>query len=716
MGQIDGLFDGTIRGWVVRHDHGTGARAGGLQVLVMMQNQPVAQIKAGQFRPDVSEVHSSDPNCGFVFTPQPRLVAGRTIEFRFQVIPGGVELAGSPYRASFASLGTVAVIRDLQEATDKIFTDLWALRDRLRKLTPEEAFTVDSFDPWARRYYAAQAGAPNQLEEFAPDMLPLISVICPVYRPQIPDFESAVRSVMAQSYKNWELLIVDDCSEAPQLASIIKEFARNDARIRAVFLKKNGGISCATNIALTKAHGKFVAFFDHDDLLVPRALEFMLAAALRTGARLLYCDEDKIDDQGFYSEVNFKPDWNYRLLLAQNYVCHLLFVERADVVKAGPLRAECDGAQDHDLVIRLSEIIPHDQIHHVPEVLYHWRKTPTSTATSGKSKAYAVAAGARAIQDHLERRGLVGRVHSPREITCYEIDWTLARHPTVTILIPYREHVDMTRECVEALLSRTDYPSFDVILIDNWSTSDEALAFSSEMAALDRVEVLRVEEQFNYSRLNNLAAGKTISEFLLFMNNDIVLHQRDWLEVMIGEMLADDRVGIVGNKLLYPNGTVQHAGVILGVGGIADHAHRGISADAPGYMARAISAQDLSAVTAACLLCRRSAFEQVGGFDEAELAVAFNDVDLCLKIREVGWRVIWTPQCIAEHRESLSRGSDLQPTERSRFFEENEVMSIRWAGKLRMDPFYSPNFSREWGIFYAMSVDKFHDFRASASG
>ena len=233
----------------------------------------------------------------------------------------------------------------------------------------------------------------------------------------------------------------------------------------------------------------------------------MLAAALKSGAQMLYSDEDKIDDDGVFSEPNFKPDWNYRLLLSINYMCHLVLVERAQLDKAGPLRAECDGAQDHDIIIRLSEVIPHGRIVHVPEVLYHWRKTPSSTAASGETKTYAVAAGVRAIQDHLDRKGLPGRVQSPREITCFEIDWKLTREPAVTIIIPYREHVDMTRACLDALLANTDYTDYRIVLVDNWSVSDEALAFAAEMKHREGVSVMRIEEPFNYSRQNNLAVA-----------------------------------------------------------------------------------------------------------------------------------------------------------------------------------------------------------------
>ncbi len=387
-------------------------------------------------------------------------------------------------------------------------------------------------------------------------------------------------------------------------------------------------------------------------------------------------------------------------------------VERAQLDRIGPFRSEYDGSQDHDIIIRLSEVIPHDRILHVPEVLYHWRKTPTSTAASGKSKTYAVAAGIRAIQDHLDRKGLTGRVHSPRQITCFEIDWTIAREPAITIIIPYREHVATTRACLEALWANTDYANHQILLIDNWSVSDEALAFAAEMRGRDGVSVLRIEEPFNYSRLNNLAVADSLSELLLFMNNDVFVSDPGWLRAMVGEMLADPLVGIVGNKLLYPSGKVQHGGVILGVGGVADHAHKGRMADDAGYFGRAISAQDMSAVTAACMLCRRTVFDAVGGFDEKDLQVAFNDVDLCLKVGAAGYRVIWTPSSMAEHRESHSRGDDMRPDRQVRFFHEIETLKARWAEALSRDRFYHRAFSRQSGIFTDLGTASVADIEA----
>ncbi len=695
-GQVDGLHEGAIRGWVLHHDHAANRRSGSMTVLITLRDQPIGQVIANQFRADVAERHDCNPNCGFSFVPAIELVAGRSLDLRFRVLPDGPELKGSPYLAHFPALDTYRQVRDMLGMADQLFTQMWALRAQLRAMLPAEQHNLACYDGWARRYR-------QRLQDRPPVLLvarPLVSLICPTFRPRLADFRAAVQSVLDQSYQNWELIIVDDCSQRPELDALIAAFAAADGRIRPMLLAENAGISGATNHAIAHATGAFVAFFDHDDLLSPRAIELMLGAAQCTGARLLYCDEDKIDDAGIHSEPNLKPDWNDRLLLSQNYVCHLLFVEARQLRAAGPLRQACDGAQDHDLILRLSEITPPAQIHHVPDILYHWRKTPTSTAAAGKSKSYAVQAGVTAISDALARRGMQGTVRSPREATFYAIDWAVPKDaPRVSIIIPYREHIPLTRACVDAIRARTDYANFEIILVDNWSVSAEAAAFAREMDALPQVRVIRVERAFNYSELNNAAVAASAGQYLLFLNNDVFVRDRHWLAQMVGEAQADPRVAIVGVKLLYPNDLVQHAGVVLGVGGVADHAHRGLAADDPGYMARAICAQDLSAVTAACMLCRRDAFDEVGGFDAANLQVAFNDVDLCLKIGESGHRIVWTPEVLAEHRESLSRGSDFKPEHQARFFAENQHMQSRWSHVLSCDQHYSRFFSRRSGLF-----------------
>jgi O-antigen biosynthesis protein len=700
IGQVDGLQNGKIQGWVIEHDRLLDRKTGGASVLILSQGQPLAQVRSNEFRPDVASTMGCDPNCGFSFVPPESFVSGRMVEFLFRTVPDGVVLAGSPLKVSFATSETRMAIREIDNMVDALFKQLWTLRDRVRRMTPPQTHKIEDYDAWAQQYQRALSARPSALDSLdQAKTQPLISLVCPTYRPRLKDFRAAVLSVIAQTYTKWQLIIVDDASKLPELSAAMDEFKRQDPRIQVVRMRSNAGISEATNAALKRAKGDFVALFDHDDLLSPRALEFMVAAALTSDAQMLYCDEDKIDDDGVFSDVNLKPDWNYRLLLSHNYVCHLVMIDRLMLEQVGGFRKTFDGAQDHDIILRLSEIIPPDRIVHVPLILYHWRKTPMSTASSIGTKQYAVDAGRLAVQDHLKRAGLEGHVRSQGDMTNYEIDLIINDEPSVTIIVPYREHVDMTRACVDAIIAHTDYKNYTLLLIDNWSVTPESYEFARQMEALPNVTVLRVEEPFNYSRINNLAVRRTTSELILFMNNDVFVSTHNWLRTMVGELLLDDRVGIVGNKLLYPEGLFQHGGVILGVGGVADHAHKGRHSDDPGYMKRAMSAQELSAVTAACMLCRRSAFDQVKGFDEVDLRVAFNDIDLCLKIGRAGYKIVWTPSSVAEHRESISRGDDWNAERQSRFFHENEIMKLRWADELGNDPFYHPNFCRNGATF-----------------
>jgi GT2 family glycosyltransferase len=706
FGLVEGLHDGAITGWAFRHDRITDRRHGGLQVLVTCDGHPVGQVVANLFRPDVAEAGACDPNCGFRFVAPANSVVGKPVELRFNVIPGGVELQNSPYVAEFPEPEEHRKLRQLQASADHILAQLAALRAQIDDLLPRERFSLHTYDRWARAHQRSLSAArlpplPTSRKGQEP---PLVTIICAARQygcaatgsstghARTCDVVAAVQSVVAQTYAKWELVLIGDGS--PELAESIADLAGRDPRIRSVNSDPNDGMAAGVNAALKSAKGRYVAFVGQDELIAPPALALMVEAALRTGARLLYCDEDSIDDTGTYSDVRLKPDWNYRLLLAQDYVGSMLFVERGHIRKVGPLRLDLDGAWHHDLVLRLAEITRPNEIHHMPEILCH-RRHPAPAASS-KS---AIAGGVRAVSDHLKRKGLRADVRSPRGDGCYEINWTLEHEPKVSIIIPYREHIGMTLVCVDALRRSTDYRNYEIVLMDNWSVSVEAMAFAAEMNGQDGTRVVRVEESFNFARLNNLGAAATQGEFLLFMNNDVVVTQPRWLAQMVGEALADPLVAIVGNKLLYPNRLVQHGGLVLGVAGIAEHAHRGLPADHPGYMARAVCAQDLSAVTAACMLCRRDAFVRVAGFDEVELPVSLNDVDLCLKVAAAGYRIVWTPSSVAEHRESLSRGSDFQPDHQLRFFQETNVMQARWGETLKHDRCYHRYFSSKGGIF-----------------
>jgi len=697
-GVLDGLVDGMIQGWVIRVDERTNAKTGGVRVLISTKGQPVAELTADEFRADVADAIGADPSCGFSYALPPELRTGKSIVFDFHAMPERILLRGSPLELAIPAEAERTRLANLIDRADELFRYAYHLRRELKAAMPAERLTLGNYESWVRqsqKHAVARATA----RYGAIGGSPLVSVLCPVFRPNQGEFLTAIDSVRAQTYRNWELMLVDDASRDEALSETLNRLAKVDPRIKVIELDKNGGIAAATNRALAAATGEVTVFFDHDDVLEPFALDVMLRARTATGARLLYSDEDKIDRNGRLSEPNFKPDFNYRFLLDLNYICHLVMADTALLRDAGGLDPRFDGAQDHDLLLRLAERLGAHEIHHVPEILYHWRITAQSTAGGAAAKPRAALAGEVAVAEHLKRRNLPAVVERRGALTCYRTRFELDDDPGVSILIPFRNHIELTRQCVEAIRAHTDGLKVEILLLDNWSQGADAEAFCTEQGNQPGTKVLRIAEPFNYSLINNRGVAAASHPFLLFLNNDVIVDDPLWLRTMLNEAQADPQVGAVGAKLLYPNGTVQHAGVVLGVGGVADHAFRGLPGTAPGYIAHAIAAREVAAVTAACMLVRRAAFDAAGGFDEAELGVAFNDVDLCIKIREAGYRILFTPDVVCEHRESMSRGDDLDEDKLSRFMRENEAMRGRWAHLLARDPFYNPHFAREGGLY-----------------
>lgn len=695
---VDGLRGGGFEGWVLRTVYETGQFEGNCIVRITCEGITIGHVRANQTRADVGRSLSAPAHCGFRFVPPPSAKRGRKQTYRFFLMPGDVELDQSPITASLISDDSEARLLEVSDAVDKMHIELTRLRRQLRELLPQPVYPIENYDDWYPLYARALTRrVANERTENEPN--PLVSVICPVYRPLLEEFRAAVQSVIDQTYQNWELILVDDASKDGALSAVMAGFVKADPRIKLYVTKDNGGISASTNAGLAVASGAWIAFFDHDDLLAEVALEVMVRAAQRTGAQLLYSDEDKIDPGGRFIVPAFKPDWNHRLMLGVNYVCHLLFVARAALDAVGKLNSRYDGAQDHDLILRLSEHLAPHAIQHVPEILYHWRMTASSTATGTSAKPYAINAGIACIGDHLRRLGRPATVTNIKGSTVYHQKWHYTDEPSVEIIIPYKDQIPTTQRCLDAILTQTRYRNYRITLIDNWSTSEEAEAFSAEMSKLRNVRVMRIEEPFNYSRLNNLAAEASTADFLMLMNNDLFVGDSNWLRVVVDEALADPAVAMVGGKFVYPTRNVQHAGIILGLGGVGSHVGMGLPEDEYGYGLRVQFAQEYSGVTAAAVLIRRSVFKAVGGLDEKHLTVAFNDVDLGMKIRAAGYKIIYTPDFLAEHHESLSRGDDERPQQEARFFHENQVMIERWGDRLLTDPFYNKNFSLDRGPF-----------------
>ena len=517
--------------------------------------------------------------------------------------------------------------------------------------------------------------------------LPKFSIVTPVYNTPPTYLKNMIQSVRAQTYSNWELCISDDCSTQPQVREILSAMAREEPRVRLTFRSKNGNIAAASNTALSLATGDFVALLDHDDELPPHALA--TAAKWITAspnADIFYSDEDKLDQTGKRFDPFFKPDWNEELLYAQNYVSHLGIYRMSLLQRIGGFRLGYEGSQDYDLVLRASGKTQ-GPIIHIPHILYHWRVFPGAQTFSSIQPGTATNAARRAIQDRLASQGTIvtlsdgpggyHRLHRPEP----------SRWPKVTVIVPTRDQASDLRACVSGLLEQTDYPEFEIIIVDNDSIEEDALKYLREVSKLPNIQVITVREPFNFSRLNNIAAKRATGEVLLMLNNDISVTMPGWLKEMVVQVIRPE-VGAVGAKLLYPDHTIQHGGVVLGMGGVAGHVHRMALPTDPGYFARLMVAQEVSCVTGACLALRRSVFEAVGGLDEMNLAVAFNDVDLCLRIRSKGYKIIWTPHAELIHWESKSRGADTQST---RFIAECDYMLMRWEHMLRSDPFFNLN-------------------------
>ena len=525
---------------------------------------------------------------------------------------------------------------------------------------------------------------------------PVISVVMATYDTAPDVLREALDSVVDQLYPSWQLSICDDASPGTATWAVLEEYAARDARIVVRRRAGNSGIARATNDALDGATGEFVAFMDHDDVITEHALYLVALELLRhPEADLVYSDEDKLDGDGHRYEPHFKPQWNPDLLLAQNYMSHLTVVRRSLLSELGGLRTDLDGAQDHDLALRITHATTPERIRHVPYVLYHWRQHASSGSFSATRLAEAAAASRRAVSDHLVRTGASGAVvePSPRVASWNRVVWPLPDPaPAVTVIIPTRDRMSLLRECLTGLLERTDYPALHVLVVDNDSSEPETLAYLDRVVADPRVEVLRAPGPFNYSAINNRAVQAAETPLVLLLNNDIVVRDRDWLREMVSQATRPG-VGIVGARLVYADERVQHAGVILGIGGVAGHSHKYANPLDIGYFGRLVLAQDVSAVTGACMLMHRDLFLQAGGLDEVDLSVAFNDVDLCLKVRVAGHRVVWTPYAELYHLESASRGVEASHAQIARFNRESAVMRDRWGSWLRDDPAYNPNLS-----------------------
>jgi glycosyltransferase involved in cell wall biosynthesis len=527
---------------------------------------------------------------------------------------------------------------------------------------------------------------------------PMISILMPTFNPKIEWLNEAVQSVRDQIYQNWELCIADDCSTNAIVKNQLLSLASSDNRIKLIFREKNGHISAASNSALAAATGDWIALLDHDDMLHPHALARVAVAVMENPkAELIYTDEDKLAEGGKRIQPYFKPDWNPDLFLSQNYLCHLSAYKAELMHSLGGFRLGYEGAQDYDLALRAIGRIASNSIIHIPHISYHWRMHDESTAASGSNKNYATRAGKQALDDHFKR----ANIQASAEILPsgnYRAHYQLTEQPLVSLIIPTRNGLKLIEQCIESIVAKSTYKNYEIIVVDNGSDDLEALKYFEKISSTRLARVLRDDRPFNYSALNNNAIAHASGEFVVLVNNDIEVISPDWLEQLLGLALQQG-VGAVGARLWYPDNTLQHGGVVLGVGGVAGHSHKYLKQGELGYFSRADVIQTFSAVTAACLMVRKSIYLEVGGLNEKDLAVAFNDVDFCLRVRAAGYRNVWTPYAELYHHESVSRGSEDTPAKQARFSAEVNYMLNTWAESLQTDPAYNPNLSLKYEDF-----------------
>ena len=579
------------------------------------------------------------------------------------------------------------------------FLDPWCRRSS-NEIPSEDSIEITrDYSSWVKQYDIIDSPKMDDFRSVFESLedKPLFSIIMPVYNPESHFLERALQSVMAQVYTNWELCITDDHSTLPHVRKILERYADEDPRVKVQYNLRNCHISETSNKSLEISKGKFVVLMDHDDEIRPHSL-LRLAQVYNQNPSVcvIYTDEDKIDEHGNRSCPYFKPDWNPDLILSQNYMCHLFCASRELVLSAGKFRKGFEGSQDWDLTLRLIEKAKEDEIFHIPEILYHWRIHDQSVADKIDNKSYAVKAAHRAVKDHLKRTKIPAEIEVSQQ-QFFRIN-RLKRagdDPLVTLIIPTKNNVQSLKECVESVLYKTDYKNFEVSLIDNQSTESKALEYYEELNRLDPIALHAYDQEFNYSAINNFAVSKSQGEIIVFLNDDTVVKNQEWLTELVSQASREE-IGAVGAKLLYPDETYQHAGIVLGYCTVAGEMMKGMPKDHPGQMQRANLVHNVSAVTGACMAVSKKKFLDVGGFDENNLKVAFNDVDICLKLQKKGLRNLYTPHAVLYHHESKSRGKEDTLKKKLRFESEIEYMIATWGDLLHNDPSYNPNLSLEW--------------------
>ena len=669
LDRVEILYDTMleIQGWVVD-------QRGSVEVTVHQEDASLldCRISRGR-RPDVVERRNLDEEY-------------KTQEIGFRISAALPEIKGREIILHFCG-----------DSVTKTYTiDIEELRKQnkpkgfLSRLFGKESVAEGGYEAWLARHKVDKRTLRRQ-KHAAFAQKPLISIVIPLYCTPLPYLKELLESVRRQSYENWQLCLADGSPDDKAKEFIEKHYGR-EKRIVYRKLEENGGISVNTNEAVALAAGEYLMLCDHDDTLEPDALYEIVKAINDTGADVLYTDEDKVSMDGrHYFDPNFKPDFNLFRLRENNYICHIFVVKKSLTDETGLLRSEFDGAQDFDFILRCCEKA--QKITHIPKVLYHWRCHMDSTAADPSSKAYAYEAGRKTVREHYQRLGIDAKVEMTERPGWYRSHVKVQGNPLISVIIPNKDHTDDLELCLFSMTRKSTYRNYEILIVENNSEKEETFEYYRKLPdRYPKARVLTWEKEFNYSAINNFAAKEAKGEYLLFLNNDVEILTPDWMEEML-QNCQQENVAAVGAKLYYPDDTIQHAGVVLGLGGIAGHIMCRASKEDPGYFGRMISVQEISAVTAACMMVKKSDFDAVGGLDET-FQVAFNDIDLCMKFRAAGKKIIFTPYAELYHYESKSRGLEDTPEKQFRFDKEVKRFQEKWAQQLEMgDPYYSPNLS-----------------------
>lgn len=577
------------------------------------------------------------------------------------------------------------------------------LRKIIRFLKGEKDLQYGDYGGWIKYNEPKDADLKVQMKKkFAIE--PKISVVVPMYNTKEKFFKDLVNCMISQTYSNWELCLADG---SPKQNENLKKYIEKDARIKYKFLNENKGIAGNSNAAIDMAEGDYIALLDHDDILAEYALYEVVSYINKwPNAEFLYSDEDKIDENDNRYDAYFKPDFAPDTLRCQNYICHFSIFKKELMDKLGGFKSDYDGAQDYDIFLRMSEIAKVENIKHIPKLLYHWRVHNESTAKlNSHAKNYAFEAGKKAIEDHLKRIGLEGTVSEGCIEGIYRIDYKVIGEPKVSIVIPNKDGKDILTVCINSILEKTTYKNYEIIVVENNSETEEIFEYYKEIEKNEKIKVVHYPNKgFNYSAIINFGVRNSSGEYIVQLNNDTELITPNWLELMLGFCQRPD-VGGVGVKLYFPDETIQHAGIIVGIGGIAGNRFKSIPKSGHGYFAKESMIENLSAVTAACIMNPKSVYEEVGYMDE-KLAVAFNDVDFCLKIREKGYLIVYNPFVEFWHYESKSRGQENTPAKIRRFQGEISTFEQRWPEILDTgDPYYNINLSLDTEVYHFKNIE-----------